>query len=118
MVKKIILILALSLLVFSGCVQSSGVLKVGPDTYTVSAYAAPVRGGESGARKSALTEANQHCFSVGKEILVSNISSSPLTHFRGGTVEVTFVCLAKDDPELQRPKFRKAPSVIIEDRRD
>ena len=40
------------------CAQSSGVLKMGPDTYSVSASADPARGGYSEARKLALTEAN------------------------------------------------------------
>ena len=36
------------------CAQSSGVLKLGPDTYSVSVHAAPARGGEVGARKLAI----------------------------------------------------------------
>ena len=48
---------------------------MGPDTYSISVHAAPARGGESGARQIALTEANEYCLKLGKEILVSNISS-------------------------------------------
>lgn len=91
---------------------------MGPDTYTVSVHAAPARGGESGARKIALTEANVYCASLGREILVSNISSARSTHFPGGTVEATFSCLPKDDPDLKRPEYRKEPNVVIEDRRE
>jgi hypothetical protein len=100
------------------CAQSSGVLKMGPDTYSVSVHAAPARGGESGARNLALTEANTKCAGEGKEILVTNISSGRSTHFPGGTVEVTFRCLAKGDPDLQRPTYRAAPTAVIEDRRN
>jgi uncharacterized lipoprotein YajG len=46
-------------ILLTACAQSSGVLKMGPDTYSVSAAAAPARGGYSEARKLALTEANQ-----------------------------------------------------------
>ena len=91
--------------ILSACAQSSGVLKLGPDTYTVSVHAAPARGGESGARNLALTEANTHCQSQNREILVTSLHSGPSTHFPGGTVEVTFRCLEKNDPELQRPIY-------------
>lgn len=102
----------------SACAQSSGVLKMGPDTYSVSVHAAPVRGGESGARNLALTEANARCAGEGKEIIVTNISSGRSTHLPGGTVEVTFQCLSNGDPDLQRPSYRSAPSAVIEDRRN
>jgi hypothetical protein len=106
-----------AIVLFSGCAQSSGVLTLGPDTYTVSVHAAPARGGESGARNLALSEANVHCQSQDREIMVTNLSSGPSSHFPGGTVEVTFRCLERGDPELQRPTFRKAPDITIEDRR-
>jgi hypothetical protein len=80
---------------FAGCAQSSGVLKVGPDTYTVSAAAAPARGGSSEARKIALTEANQHCAEMGKEILVTNVGTATINAYGAGTAEVTFRCLDK-----------------------
>ena len=116
MFKVVVVIGALFLL--SACTQSSGILKLGPDTYTVSVHAAPARGGESGARKLALGEANAHCESQSREIIVTNLSSGPSSHFPGGTVEVTFRCLERGDPELQRPIFRRAPDITIEDRRD
>ena len=56
--------------------------------------------------------------SEGKEILVTNIASGRSTHLPGGTVEVTFRCLAKGDPDLQRPTYRTVPTTVIEDRRN
>lgn len=99
------------------CTQSSGVLKMGPNTYTVSAFAASLRGGFSGARKIALAEANQHCTEMGKEILVTNIGTATTNVEGGGSAEVTFRCLAMGDPELKRPEYRRAPDTVIEDRR-
>lgn len=101
-------------LLLTACAQSSGVLKMGPDTYSVSVHAAPARGGAPGARNLAITEANDQCTKLGREILVKNISSGRSTHLPGGTVEVTFQCLAKGDPDLQRPEYRSAPSAVIE----
>lgn len=105
------------LAMLAGCAQSSGVLNMGPDTYTTSVHAAPARGGVPGARQIALTEAGDHCRAMGREILVTNISSGRSAHLPGGTVDVTFRCLAKGDPDLQRPDYRRAPDTVIEDRR-
>lgn len=101
-------------LLLVGCAQSSGVLKMGPDTYSISVHAAPARGGESGARSLAMEEAHTHCSSFNKEIVVTNISSYASTHLPGGTADIIFQCLDSDDPELQRPKYRNAPDVLIE----
>lgn len=99
------------------CAQSSGVLKMGPDTYTVSSAAAPARGGYSEARKIALAEANQYCSSQGKEILVTNVNTATINAFGAGSADITFRCLSKGDPELARPEYRQAPDTVIEDRR-
>jgi len=111
---KINFLLLLPLL--TACAQSSGVMKMGPDTYTVSTHAAPARGGESGAKRLSLTEANQYCDAQGKEILVTNIESGSSSHLPGGTVDITFRCLTKDDPELQRPSYEKAADIVVETR--
>jgi len=70
-------------------------VKMGPDTYTVSAAAAPARGGSSEARKIALTAANEHCAQMGKEILVTNVDTATTNIYGAGSAEVTFRCLAK-----------------------
>src|SRR6266849_1730058 len=85
----------LACLLLAGCAQSSGVLKMGPDTYTISAAAAPARGGSSEARKIALAEANQHCTQMGKEILVTNIGTATTNLYGAGSAEVTFRCVAR-----------------------
>ena len=102
----------------AACAQSSGVLKMGPDTFSVSAAAAPARGGYSEARKLALQEANQYCAQMGKEILVKNVGTATTNVYGAGSADVTFRCLSKGDPELQRPEYRKAPDTVIEDRRN
>ncbi len=114
MKSKVACLLAIAL---CACAQSSGVLKMGPDTYSVSVHAAPARGGQVGARNIALTDAGNYCTGMGKEILVTNTSSGASSHFPGGTVEITFRCLSKGDPDLQRPDYRSVPTTVIEDRR-
>ena len=112
-----LVVMCAACVLIAGCAMSSGVLKMGPGTYTISATAAPPRGGHSKAMEIALTEANQYCTQMGKEILVMNTQTVASAPFRGGSMEVTFRCLDKDDPELQRPEYRQTPNVVIEDRR-
>ncbi len=58
------------------CSHSSGVLKLVLDAYTTSAAAAPSLSVSFEARKIVLTEANQYCDQLGKEILVFQIGSA------------------------------------------
>jgi len=94
---------ALAVLV-AGCTTSSGVLTLGPDTYSATAAASPSSGGAPWAQQMALNEADQHCASIGREILVINISTGT-TNVSYGPVpaSVTFKCLLRGDPELTRP---------------
>lgn len=114
MKHRLALLIAPALL--AACAQSSGVHKMGPDTYSVSVQAAPARGGSAGARNVAFTEANEKCNQEGKEILVKNVSSSRINNIGAGSFEMTFQCLAKGDPDLQRPEYRGAPTAVIEAR--
>ena len=114
--KSLTITIATALLL-SGCALSSGVLPMGPDTYSVSVNAAPARGGTVGARQVALTEAGKHCAGMGKEILVTNTSARQTNALGQGTFDLTFQCLSKGDPELQRPTYRSPADVVIQDQR-
>ena len=103
-------------LALGGCAQSSGVLKMGPDTYTVSIHAAPARGGQSGAKKLAYAEAAEHCAKMGREMLVANTYSGESSHLPGGTVDLNFQCLAKGDRDLRRPTYASEPAIVIQKR--
>jgi hypothetical protein len=98
-----LLVAALANLLLMACATSSGVQKLGPDTFTVSSAAAPARGGE--ARRIALDEANEYCAQEAKEILVMNIHTSTTNAFGAGSADVTFRCLTKGDSELRRPDY-------------
>ena len=58
-----------------GCAMNYGVIKVGPDTYEVSAVAAPARGGISGAQAKADEAATEKCQSLGKSRKVTYITT-------------------------------------------
>jgi hypothetical protein len=106
----------------AGCaaeLRSSGVMKVGPDTFTVSTVTNGAAGGELGAKQGALEEANRYCSEQKREILLTNIDSKsgygPAR--RDGHATLIFRCLVAGDPDLQRPIIRQAPNTVIEDRR-
>jgi hypothetical protein len=100
-----------------GCAQSSGALKMGPNTYTITVAAAPARGGETAARRLAIEEATATCQGLGRELLVKDMTSGPATHGAGGAVDLIFRCLEADDPEMKRPTYKRVPDTVIEDLR-
>ena len=97
------------LVVLAGCASSSGVQKIGPDTYTVSSSTTGYSGLEAGARKRTLEEANAHCSGMGREIMVTNLNAAGT--WNRGNAAVTFRCLAKGDPDLE-----PVPSAVIQTR--
>jgi hypothetical protein len=56
------------LTVLAGCATTTGVQKVGADTYMISSHASAVRGGTGRARALVLEDANKFCASLGQEI--------------------------------------------------
>ncbi len=111
--KIALLVTSVSLLV-AGCGSTGGVMKLGPDTYTVTASKHNFAGGAPSAQSNALEMANAHCEGMGKEVLVKNTTSGfdrPMY-----TYSVTFQCLNKTDPSLVRPSYKQAPNVVIENK--
>ena len=107
-------------IMLAGCASSTGVLPVGPDTYSITTGASSARGGMAGARGTALKEAGEYCAKAGKQILVQDISAS--SSFASGfdisqNSNVIFRCLSDGDPELKRPNLEARPDVVIQDRR-
>ena len=95
----------------TACGSTGGVMKLGPDTYTVSASKHYTSGGAV-AKTNALEAANMHCIAMGKELLVGNMTNSHEPPFY--TSSVNFNCFSKGDPQLTRPTYRPAPNVLIE----
>ncbi|HAO25606.1 MULTISPECIES: hypothetical protein [unclassified Methylophaga] len=98
--KIIALILGLSsVALVSGCaVKTSGVKKVGPDTYTVSADHLNA----STAKASVLDQAGAYCANLGQEVLVTKtLKRQKVKYF----YDVTFLCLEKGDPRLVSPEY-------------
>lgn len=107
--------LVLTVAMISGCATNSGVMSLGPDTYTITTGADMFRGGGTGAKQAALSESQQYCTKLSKEILVTNMRESRIAG--GKSMEVIFRCLPKGDSGLIRPTYEKSPDTVIEDRR-
>lgn len=98
--KIIALIISLTAVaIVSGCaVKTSGVKKVGPDTYTVSADHLNA----STAKASVLEQAGVYCANQGQEVLVTKtLKRQKVKYF----YDVTFLCLDKGDPRLVSPEY-------------
>jgi hypothetical protein len=98
----------------TGCSTSSGVLKMGADTFSVYAHAAPIRGGLATAKQTAYVEANKECNGAGKEMLVL----SERIDRQGTSLTLVFKCLKSGDPELAKsPEFINHPDITIEEQK-
>ena len=101
--------------ILSSCASSSGVLTMGPDTYSISTSASPGRGGIPEAIRMAYQEAGTECTRQGREILILKEKSSSPTWTEGmANATVQFRCLLSNDPELKRPKSKENPDTAIE----
>ena len=85
----------LTFLVFAAglaaCAWQSEALKMGEDTYQVSANASPARGGVTGAREMALTNANKKCDDLKRQITVVDVKTE-YAFPANGVATVTFTC--------------------------
>ena len=83
------------ILVLAGCASNSGVVPMGPDTYMVSRQAPTGFSGAGSLKAEALQEANQHCVSQRKELLVVNTSEAQPPFILGNypRAEVQFKCV-------------------------
>lgn len=102
----------------AGCAQNSGVLKMGPDTYSITAGASHARGGMAAAKRMAYSDAAAECQQQGKEFVVISERAAPESWTSGmNNVALDFRCLRPGDPDLHRPTLRKEPDTVIEVRK-
>ena len=101
----------------AGCATSTGVLKLGPDTYKMTSYRAPIIGGMTGAEEEVLVEANKHCEGQGKQVYVQSsraLAGTPGQPSLGG-FEAIFQCLSGTDPRLKQSNADQSPAIIIKE---
>jgi len=103
----------------SACTTETGILPMGPDTFTLSVMKAPLMGGADAAEAQALTEANHYCLSHGRQFFPVHSGK----HYEGmtaiyGPVEysVTFRCLRAGRSILRPPTLEPAPRGLESER--
>ena len=102
-------------MMLAGCANSSGVLKVGPHTFTISTSASPGKGGVPVAKRMAYEEAGAECARRGLEVFtLSEKTASPTWTEGMAKVDLNFRCLKADDPEFKRQQMDRAPDNIQE----
>ena len=113
------ILIAVLLLAVCACASHTGVVPMGKDTYMIAKQQATGFPGLGNMKAEIITEGTRSCASLGKKIqIVSTQETQPpyvLGHYPRAEIHV--MCLADDDPELQRPKLQKTPDTVIEIRK-
>lgn len=101
----------------SGCVQSTGIMPAGPNTYILKERFAPIQGGSTGAQQSALTKANAYCAGLGLAFVPVDMHT-PISFNPYGPTDysVTFGCFPPDSPQVRGFRMERAPNFILEQR--
>lgn len=99
--------------ILTACTTSTGILPVGPNTYTVSENRAPIRGGGIEAQRIALNEANTYCQQQGRVFVPLTMGQSgDLTNQFGPTgYTATFQCVVSDDSSVAKSGAPQTPDV-------
>lgn len=103
--KSYLALLGLNIVIFIGC-TTSGVIPMGPDTYSVSTTneLSPAL-----AKKQAIEAAAKHCQSLGKQAMpVQTQQGSHVDAFGDNlaTYDYMFRCLSPGDKDLGRPEIK------------
>ncbi len=85
-----------TLLCLAGCGTTTGIVPVGPDTYTVSEMRSPVLGGGGEARRVVLTEADAFCRRQGRSLQPLSLrpDGDPYTPYYPTAFDAVFRCVA------------------------
>lgn len=107
-----------AVLLLTACANSSGVVKIGPDTFTISTSASPGKGGVPAAKRIAYQEAGEECSRRGglEVFTLSEKTLSPTWTEGMASMELNFRCLRPNDSEFQRQRLQSSPDQIIENR--
>lgn len=78
----------------AACVANSGIIPVGPNTYTVSEMRAPVMGGGAAARQAVVAEAAAFCTRQGRIVVPLELhpDGDPYTPYFPTAFDATFSC--------------------------
>jgi hypothetical protein len=80
----------------AGCAFTTGIVPIGPDTYTVSEMRAPARGGGAEAERVLLAETDAFCRRQNKVFLAIDLrpDGDPYTPYYPTAFDATFRCVS------------------------
>lgn len=106
--------------ILTGCATTSGVAPIGEDTFMISRNGAGFWSSTAQIKAEALKDADNFCTQKGKKLQVVRTNQHEASGRPGDFpgAEVEFMCLGKNDPELNRPKLRKEADSVIEIKQD
>ena len=88
------LLFLLTILPAAACTQTSGIIPLGPNTYTVSEMRAPAVGGGPAARDAVVAEAAAFCTRQGRTVVPLELrpDGDPYTPYYPTAFDATFSC--------------------------
>ena len=91
-------------LALSACAASSGIVPIGPDTYTVSELRAPAAGGGPEAARVVMAESTAFCQRQNRMVLPLALrpDGDPFTPYYPTAYDATFRCLPPADAATTR----------------
>ena len=113
------ILIAVLLFAVCACASHTGVVPMGKDTYMIAKQQATGFPGLGNMKAEIIAEGTRYCASLGKKIQIVSTQETQPPYVLGNypRAEIQFMCLADDDPELQRPKLQKTPDTVIEIRK-
>jgi hypothetical protein len=91
--------------VLSGCATGTGIVPVGPNTYTVSEMRAPALGGGPEAERAVLAESNAFCAAQGRIFapVAMHPDGDPFTPYYPTAYDAIFQCLPQEATAQPQP---------------
>ncbi|MFT6089421.1 hypothetical protein [Sulfitobacter sp.] len=103
-----------AVLALGACEQSTGVLPMGPDTFSIATSSE--LGGVVVAKRAAVSEASAFCTGRGQQMVAMQSQSSVKDDWAGDSIgyhDFTFRCLNAGDPQLRRPVVGNSQQTLI-----
>lgn len=99
-----------------GCASHTGVIPMGKDTFLIAKQQATGFPGLGNLKAEIISEGSAYCRGLNKEFQLINTTETQPPYVLGNypRSEITFMCIAANDPEHQRPRLQKTPDTVIQ----
>jgi hypothetical protein len=99
-----------------GCASHTGVIPMGKDTFMIAKQQGTGFPGLGNMKAEIISEGAMYCSGQSKEFQIVSTHETQPPYILGNypRSEIQFMCIAKGEPEHQRPKLVKTPDTVIE----